>query len=208
MTEPRASIKICITVTFMLHSFFFILTEYPDTYTSVSCLSFYSVFSRERKVQDLASPFFMLTVIMSGRLVKIRWSVCVSKSQRSVCVSCPRIDSGLCIYHLFIWSNFKFLHNSQWITSPTQSCLVFYSFSASLLHSLIMSLIVSSLSPHNLHLQCCCVSSILALISLVLMELSCAAIRRYSVSFLVFPFLSQVQVFCCEMLFIRRLKRP
>ena len=40
------------------------------------------------------------------------------------------------------------------------------------------------------------------------MALSCAAIRRDSVSLLRFPFLSQVQVFWCEMLFIRRLKRP
>ena len=40
------------------------------------------------------------------------------------------------------------------------------------------------------------------------MALSRAAIRRESVSLLKFPFLSQVQVFWCEMLFIRRLKRP
>ena len=39
------------------------------------------------------------------------------------------------------------------------------------------------------------------------MALSCAAIRRDSVSLLRFPFFSQVQVFWCEMLFIRRLKR-
>ena len=38
------------------------------------------------------------------------------------------------------------------ITLPTQSCLVLYSFSANLLHSLIMWLIVLSLSPHCLHL--------------------------------------------------------
>ena len=39
------------------------------------------------------------------------------------------------------------------------------------------------------------------------MALSCAAIRRDSVSLLRFPFLCQVQVFWCEMLFIGRLKR-
>ena len=32
--------------------------------------------------------------------------------------------------------NFNLLHNSQWITFPTQSCLVLYSFCASLLYSL------------------------------------------------------------------------
>ena len=73
---------------------------------------------------------------------------------------------------------------------------------------LIMWLIVSSLSLHSLHLLFCCVSSILALIWLVLMALSCAAIGRDSVSLLRFPFLSQVQVFWWEMLFISRLKQP
>ena len=35
-----------------------------------------------------------------------------------------RTDSGLCIYHLLIWSNFNLLHSSQWITFPIQSCLL------------------------------------------------------------------------------------
>ena len=67
---------------------------------------------------------------------------------------------------------------------------------------------VSSRSPHNLHLLFCCILSILALIWLVPMALFCAAIRRDSVSLLKFPFLSHVQVLSCEMLFISRLKRP
>ena len=70
---------------------------------------------------------------------------------------------------------------SQWITLPTQSCLVLYSFCANLLHSLIMWLIVSSLPPYSLHLLFCCVLSILALVWLVLMVLFSAAIRRDSV---------------------------
>ena len=96
----------------------------------------------------------------------------------------------------------------QSTTLPTQSWLALYSFCANLLHSLIMWLIVSSLSPHSLHLLFCCVLSLLALIWLVLMALSCAAIRRDSVSILKFLFLSQVKVFGYEMLFIRRLNRP
>ena len=94
--------------------------------------------------------------------------------------------------HLILWSNFSFLHNSQFIILPTQSCLVFYSFCANLLHSLIMRLIVSSLSPLNLHLLFCCILSILALISLVLMAYFSAAIRRDSVSLLIFSILSHV----------------
>ena len=143
---------------------------------------------------------------MSGLLAGIRWSVGMLKSNWSLCVPFSRTGAGLCIYHLFVWSNWNFLHIFQWITLTTQSCLALYFFCANLLHSLITWLIVSSLSPHSLHLLFCWVLSILALIWLVLMALSCAAIRRDSVSLLRFPFLSQVQVFWCEMLFISRLK--
>ena len=62
---------------------------------------------------------FLLIIIRSGRLAEIRWSVCMSKSHWSLCVSFPRTDAGLCIYHLFVWSN------SPWITFTNQLCLVF-----------------------------------------------------------------------------------
>ena len=67
------------------------------------------------------------------------------------------------------------------LTYSTHLYLVLYSFCANLLHSLITWLIVSSLSQHNLHLLFCWVLSVLALIWLVLMALSCAAIWRDSV---------------------------
>ena len=73
-------------------------------------------------------------------------------------------DSGLCKYHLFVWSNFHFLAHSQWIIFSTQSYLVVYFFFASLLHSLIMRLMVSFLSPHNPTI--CCALSISLLLSL------------------------------------------
>ena len=76
----------------------------------------------------------------------------MSKSQRSLWVCFSRTDVGLFIYHLFLWSNLNFLHISQWTTLPTQLCQVLYSICANLLHSLIMRLIASSLSPYNLHL--------------------------------------------------------
>ena len=79
------------------------------------------------------------------------------------------------------------------LAHPVVSSL--YSFCANLLHSLIMWLMVSSPSPYSLYLLFCGVLSILALIWLVLMALSCASIRRDSVSLLWFPFLSQVQIF-------------
>ena len=105
------------------------------------------------------------------------------KSHWSLCVLFSGTDAGLCIYHLFVWSNLNLLYISLWITLPTQSCLVLYSFCTNLLHSLIMWLMVSSLSPHSLHFLFCCVFSILALIWLVLMAF-CAAIKRDSVSLL------------------------
>ena len=118
--------------------------------------------------------FFLLIIMRSGLLAGIRLSVCILKSHRSLCESFSRTGAGLCIYHLFVWSNWNSLHISQWTTLPTQSCLALYSFCANLLHSLMGS-IFSSLSPHSLHLLFCCVLSILALIWLAL---SCAAIRR------------------------------
>ena len=151
----------------------------------------------------------MLVIIGSGRLAEISWSVGISKFRRSLCVSFCRTD-GLCIYFLFVWSNLNFLLNSLLITlpPPPQSCLVLYFFYANLLHSLIMWFMDSSTSPHNLHLLFCCALSILALIWLVLMPLFCAFIRRGSVSLLIFPFLSHIHVFSCEISLVSRLKRP
>ena len=165
---------------------------------------FYSVVSRDSKVDNFAGFlffFFLLIIISSGLLAEIRWSVCMSKSHRSLCVSFSRTGDRLCIYHLLAWSNLNFLRISQWITSPAQSCLALYSFCANLLHSLIMWLMVSSLSPHSLHLLFCCVLSILALRWLVLMALFCAAIRGDSVSLLKFPFLSYVQVLSWDIVY-------
>ena len=128
-------------------------------------------------------------------LARIRWSVYISKS---------KTDSNLCIYHFIVWSNFNFLYNSQWITFPTQSCLVLYYLSAILLHSLIMWLMALSLSPCNLHLLFCGVILILALIYLFHMTLFCAAIRKDSVFLLRLPF----QVFSYEILLVCLLKYP
>ena len=163
---------------------------------------------RDSKVDYFASCLFLFIIIKSGLLAGIRWSVCILKSHWSLCESFSKTGAGLGIYHLLVWSNLNFLHISLWITSSTQSCLALYFRCANLLHWLIIWLMVSSLSRHSLHLLFCCVLSILALIWFVLMALSCAAIRRDSVSLLKFHFLSNAQVLSCEILFISRLKRP
>ena len=141
---------------------------------------------RDSKVVNFANSLFCSCwlLIRSGEVFWLKLGgPCVCQSPIRVYVSFSWTDAGLCIYHLLVWSNLNFLHISQWITLPTQSCLVLYSFCGNLLHSFIMWLIVSSRSPHSLHLLFCCVLSILALIWLVLTALFCAAIRRDSVSF-------------------------
>ena len=55
----------------------------------------------------------------------------------------PRTDSDWCIYHLLVWSIFKFLYNSQWITSSSLSYPVFYSFCVNL-HIIVIIILL----PH------------------------------------------------------------
>ena len=98
------------------------------------------------------------------------------------------------------------MHSSQWITLPSQSCLVILflcQFAA--FANYVIDLFVS---PHNLCLLFCCVISILALMWLVLMALFFSAIRRDSVSLLRFSFLCRVHVFSCERSFVSHLKPP
>ena len=167
LTVPRAPITIGMIVTFMFHSFF--NSQARSRYLCLFSHSFNStLWSAGTAKSTVLQVLFFLFIIRFGRLAWIWWSVCISKSRRSLCFSFSRTDFGLCIYHLFEWSNFNFLHNSQWITFSSQSCLVLYSFGANLLHSLIMWLIVSSLSPHNLHLLFCCILSVLTWIIIII----------------------------------------
>ena len=154
----------------MFHFFFQFPSKGRGTYPSFHILSVLFCSQPGQQSQQFCKFsffFFLLIIIMSRLLAEIKWSVSMSKSHRSLCVSFSRTAVGLCIYHLLVWSNLNFLH----ITLPTQSYLLLYSFCANLRHSLIMWLLVSSLSTHCLHLIFCCVLSILALIWLDLMAL-------------------------------------
>ena len=168
VTVPNAPISIGIIVTFMFHYFFNSLAR--SRYLSFFSHSFSFILwsAGTAKSTILQILLLLLIIIRSGLLAEIRWSVCMSKSHRSLCVSFSRTDAGLCIYHLFVWSNLNFLLISQWITLPTQSCLVFLYFCDNFLHSLTTLLMVSSLSPHSLHLLFCCVLLLLLLILLLL----------------------------------------
>ena len=148
---PKAPITIGTIVTFMFLSIFNSLGR--SRYLSFFSLSFRFILwsAGTAKSTILQILFFLLIIMRSSLLAGIRWSVYMLKSHRSLCVSFSRTGAGLSIYHLLVWSNWNFLHISQWITLPTQPCLALYSFCANLLHSLIMWLIVSSLSLHSLH---------------------------------------------------------
>ena len=148
VTVSKAPITIGMIVTFMFHSFFNSLSKVE---VLIHLFTFFQ--PGQQNSQFCKFSFFLKIIIRFGLLAEIRWSICMLKSHRSLCVSFCRTDAGLCIYHLFVWSSLNFLHISQWITLPTQSCLVLYSC-ANWLHSIIMWLMVSSLSPLNLIKNC------------------------------------------------------
>ena len=91
MIVPRAPITIGITVTFLFRlsffSFSFKFTLWSDG----------TVKSTIRQVL-----LFLMILTRFGRLAEIRWSVCISKSRRCLCVSYSKTDSGLCILHFII----------------------------------------------------------------------------------------------------------
>ena len=138
---PKAPITIGTIVTFMFHSFFNSLTR--SKYLSLFSHSFNFILwsAGTAKSTILQVLFFLLIIIRSGLLAEIWWSVCMSKSHKSLCVSFSRTSAGLCIYHLLVWSNLTFLHISLWITLPTQSYLALYSFCANLLHFIIIIIV-------------------------------------------------------------------
>ena len=138
VTFPNAPITIERIVNCMFHSFFK-FTSQVELLILFTFFQFYSVVSRESKVDNFASSHLLLLIIIrSGLLANIRLSVFMSKSHTSLCVLFSRTVAALCIYHLFVWTNLNFLHISQLITLQTQSGLVIYSFCANLLHSLII----------------------------------------------------------------------
>ena len=130
ITVPKAPITIGIILTIIFHSFFNSLAR--SRYLSFFSHSFSFILwsAGTAKSTILQVLFFLWIIIRSDLLAEIWWSVCMSKSHRSLCVLFCKIGAGLCIYHLFVWSNLDILHISQWITLPTQSCQVLDSFCA------------------------------------------------------------------------------
>ena len=95
MTVPKAPITIGVIVTFIFRNIFNSLAR--SKYLSFFSLSFsFILWSQgQQSPQFCKFSFFLLIIIRSGLLVDIRWSVCMSKSHRSLCVSFSTIDAGL-----------------------------------------------------------------------------------------------------------------
>ena len=135
---PKALITIGIIVIFMFHSFFSSLarSRYLSLFSHSFSFILWSTGTAKSTILQILFFFFFfffLIIIRSGLRAEIRWSVCISKTHRSLCVLFSKTGAGLCIYHLL-----NFLQISQWITLSTQSCLALYSFCANLLHSLLL----------------------------------------------------------------------
>ena len=142
VTVLNAPITIGIIVTFMFHSFFNSLarSKYLSLFSHSFSFNLWSAGTVKSTILQFLSFFFFVDYYYVWFLAEIRWSVCMSKSHRNLCVIFSRTGPALYICHLLVWSKLHFLHISQCITLPTQSSL----------HSLLIWLMVSSLSPHSL----------------------------------------------------------
>ena len=94
VTVLKAPITIGIIVTFMFHCFFQFRSKVQVLILLVTFFQFYSMISQDNKVHSFTSPLFLLIIIRSGLLAEIRWSVCISKSHKSLCMSFSRTDVG------------------------------------------------------------------------------------------------------------------
>ena len=111
-TVPSIPITVGIIIILIFHSFFFFFSSLASTCLSFCFLwfSLYGLLGWQNPQYSKFSPFFfsffnfsLLIITRSGHLAKIRDSVCISKSQRILCISFFRMDSGLCIYHFLLW---------------------------------------------------------------------------------------------------------
>ena len=93
VTVPSTLITNDITITFIFHSFFSSLAM--SWYLSLYSFSFSFTLWQRLLLSRFSSFFLLWTITRSGRLTEIIWSVSIWKSQRILCVSFFRTDSGL-----------------------------------------------------------------------------------------------------------------
>ena len=135
---PSAPLIIGITVTFMFYSFFSSLARSRH-------LTFCFLLILFCTVQFGWFSFFLLSLDL---VIWLRLGDPFSSLNHTKNCLFYFLEKilGYAYTIFFIWSNWNFLHNSQGITLPTQSYLVLYSLSITLLHSLIMWLIALSIT--------------------------------------------------------------
>ena len=133
LTVLSASITIGITITFIFHSFFSSLAR--SRYLSLFSLSFSFTLRLVGTAKSTIRQvlFCLLTIIWSSHLAEIHLYHKIPK--KFVCLI---LQDGFRVVHIpFVCMvNFQFLAQFPVDHLPTQSCLVFYSFCASLLYSL------------------------------------------------------------------------
>ena len=102
-TIPGAPTTIGITIIIMFHGFFSSLSRSK----SLSIFFFFTLWSAGIAKSTWWLLFFFWIKNRAGRLAEIRWSVCISKSQRILYISYSRTG----IYNLVRWSNFDLSHS-------------------------------------------------------------------------------------------------
>ena len=125
VTVRNAPITIGIIVTFMFHSFFYSLARSRYLSFFSHSFSFIPWSAGTAKSTILQVLFFLLIIIRSGLLAVIRWSVCMSKSHRSLCVIF--LDSCWVVHIPFVHMvKFKFLAHLpvDHLPDPVVFCLL------------------------------------------------------------------------------------
>ena len=102
VTVPNAPITIGVIVTCMFHSFFNSLVR--SRYLSFFSHSFSFILrsAGTAKLTILQVLFFLLIIIKTGLLARIRWSICMLKSHRSLCVAFSWTGAGFLLLLLLL----------------------------------------------------------------------------------------------------------
>ena len=112
VTLPKAPMTIGVIVTFMFHSFFQFPSKFKVLIFLFTFLQFYFVISRDSKVDKFENYLFLLLIIIKCGLLSRLGDQSVCQSPVGFFVSFSWTDAGLCIYHLFVWSNLRLINNS------------------------------------------------------------------------------------------------
>ena len=159
------------------------ISIFRSWYLLIFSSSFSSILPSPGIATSIIHARFFSTTVMSGMLCARCLSVCILKSQRILTSSFCRTLSTFYSHLLSAVGRLCFLQRFQCSIDATLSCRSLKSVCAILLQKLTKWSIVSSFTLHNRHLLSLEVLSILALMALILIAWSCAALMNPSVSF-------------------------